>query len=140
MPKMLRLAAAETGGTYPVYVTPEQTARMRAAMGRERWVCVQQVAVLEADPAKARKIARGVLAFYLTLPHYLRTFRSHGFSDADFADGGSDRLVDALVAWGDEKSIRARVRAHYDAGATHVCLAMVPTDDERALQLLSPLK
>ena len=143
LPKMLQLAAAETNGTYPVYVTPEQTARMRAAIGRDKWLCVQQVAVLETDAAKARAVARGVLAFYLTLPNYVRTFRNHGFADADFVDGGSDRLVDALIAWGDEKSIRARIRAHYDAGATHVCLAMVPAQgdaptDERALQLLSP--
>ncbi len=140
MPKMLQLAAAETSGTYPVYVTPEQTARMRAAIGRDKWLCVQQVAILETDTAKARKIARSVLGFYLQLPNYVRTFRNHGFADADFADGGSDRIVDALIAWGDEKSIRARVRAHYDAGATHVCLALVPTQDDRALQLLSPLK
>ena len=69
----------------------------------------------------------------------MRTYRNHGIVDADFAGGGSDRLVDSLIAWGDEKSIRARVRAHYDAGATHVCLAMVP-QDERVLQLLSPSK
>jgi probable F420-dependent oxidoreductase len=148
LPKMLQLAAAETSGTYPVYVTPDQTARMRAAIGRERWLCVQQVAALESDAAKARAIGRGVLGFYLQLPNYVRTFRHHGFADADFAGGGSDRLVDALIAWGDEKSIHARVRAHYDAGATHVCLAMVPPLgdtrgrtlplDERALELLSP--
>jgi probable F420-dependent oxidoreductase len=139
MPKMLQLAATETSGTYPVYVTPEQTARMRAAIGPDKWLCVQQVATLESDAAKARAVGRGVLAFYLQLPNYVRTFRNHGFVDADFAGGGSDRLVDSLIAWGDEKSIRARVRAHYDAGATHVCLAMVP-QDERVLQLLSPSK
>ncbi len=139
LPKMLQLAAAETSGTYPVYVTPEQTARMRAAIGPDRWLCVQQVAILETDATKARGIARGVLSFYLQLPNYVRTFRNHGFADGDFVDGGSDRLVDALIAWGDEKSIRGRVRAHYEAGATHVCLAMIP-QDERVLQLLSPSK
>jgi len=138
MPKMLELAAAQTGGTYPVFVTPERTARMRAAIGPEKWLCVQQVAVHETDAAKARAIGRGVLGFYLQLPNYARTFRHHGFTEADLSDGGSDRLVDALVAWGDEASIRARVRAHYDAGATHVCLALVPTPDERVLRLLSP--
>ena len=111
MPKMLELAAAETKGTYPVYVTPEQTARMRAAIGPDKWLCVQQVATLETDAAKARAGARSVLGFYLQLPNYLRTFRNHGFTAADLADGGSDRLVDALIAWGDEKSIRSRVRA-----------------------------
>ncbi len=148
MPKMLQLAAAETNGTFPVYVTPEQTARMREAMGPAKWICVQQVSILETDAAKARRTARSVLAFYLTLPNYLRSFKSMGFGDADFADGGSDRLVDGLIAWGDEKAIRNRVAAHYQAGATHVSITLVPTAantrerslpvDEHALEVLSP--
>jgi probable F420-dependent oxidoreductase len=148
MPKMLQLATTETSGTFPVYITPEQTARMREAMAPDKWVCVQQVAILEHDAAKARRTARSVLAFYLTLPNYLRSFRQMGFNDADFADGGSDRLVDGLIAWGNEKSIRDRVTAHYRAGATHVCLTLVPAAaatgerslpvDERALEALAP--
>jgi probable F420-dependent oxidoreductase len=148
MPKMLQLAAAETDGTFPVYITPEQTARMRAAMGISKWICIQQVALLEPDPAKARRAARKVLAFYLTLPNYLASFRAMGFTDADFADGGSDRIVDGLIAWGDEKTIRDRVAAHYKAGATHVSLTVVPSGgtslertiapDMRAFEALAP--
>jgi probable F420-dependent oxidoreductase len=148
MPKMLQLAAAETNGAFPVYVTPEQTARMRAAVGADKWICVQQAALLEKDPAKARRAGRKVLAFYLTLRNYLSSFRNMGFGDADFADGGSDRLVDGLIAWGDELAIRARVATHYKAGATHVSLTVVPAEgtslertilpDERAFEALAP--
>ena len=148
MPKMLELAAAETNGTFPVYITPEQTARMRAAIGADKWICIQQVALLEKDPVKARRVGRKVLAFYLTLPNYLSSFRSMGFGDADFAEGGSDRLVDGLIAWGAEDAIRERVSAHYKAGATHVCLTVVPAEGtsldrtiaphEHALEVLAP--
>jgi len=148
MPKMLQLAAAETNGTFPVYITPEQTARMRKTLGPDKWVCVQQVAILESDTPKARHTARGVLAFYLNLPNYVRSFRSMGFDDADFANGGSDRLVDAMIACGDEQTIRDRVAALYRSGATHVTMTMVPVEagtheralpvDERALEVLAP--
>ena len=148
MPKMLALAGAETNGTFPVYVTPEQTARMRETLGPDKWICIQQVAILETDRAIALRTARGVLAFYLTLPNYLRSFKSMGFGDADFANGGSDRLVDALIVNGDEKTIRDRIAAHYHAGATHVCVTLVPPQvstserslpiDEKALEILAP--
>lgn len=148
MPKMLQLAAVETNGTFPVYITPEQTARMRASIGPDKWICIQQVALLEKDAAKARRAARKVLAFYLQLPNYLSSFRSMGFGDADFAGGGSDRIVDGLIAWGEEQAIRERVKAHYSAGATHVCLTVVPSEgaslertilpDEHALEVLAP--
>jgi len=148
MPKMLQLAGAETNGTFPVYVTPEQAARMRKTLGPDKWICIQQVAILETDRATALRTARGVLAFYLTLPNYLRSFKSMGFDDADFANGGSDRLVDALIVSGNEKVIRDRVAAHYRAGATHVCVTLVPAQvstreralpvDERALEALAP--
>jgi probable F420-dependent oxidoreductase len=150
MPRMLELAAAETNGTFPVYVTPEQTARMRSTLGAGKWICIQQVALLEKDPLKARSAARKVLAFYLTLPNYLSSFKSMGFGDADFADGGSDRIVDGLIAWGDEDAISKRVTAHYSAGATHVCMTVLPSEgtslertilpDQHALQVLAPAR
>ena len=82
--------------------------------------------ILETDPATARAIARGHMAMYLGLPNYANNLRSLGFGDDDLADGGSDRLVDAIVAWGDIDAIRARVRAHHDAGADHVCIQVLP--------------
>ena len=84
--------------------------------------------MLETDPTKARAIARLHLADYLGLPNYSNNWKRQGFTDDDLADGGSDRLVDALVVWGDEAAIAARVQAHRDAGADHVCIQVL-TDD-----------
>lgn len=147
LPKMLALAASETDGTLPTYITPERTAQIRAQFGPKKRICVQQVAMLETDATKARAAIRGVIAFYLGLPNYLQSLRLMGFGDDDFANGGSERLVDAMVAWGDEKKIRERVAAHYQAGATHVCVTPVRSDgsardrarpDDRALEALAP--
>jgi hypothetical protein len=88
-------------------------------------ICVQQISVLEKDPDKARAAVRGLIGFYLGLPNYLQSFKLMGFDESDFADGGSDRIVDAIVAWGDEQAIRDRVVAQYKAGATHVCITPV---------------
>ena len=81
--------------------------------------------MLETDPAKARAAAREYMNLYLSLPPYRTNLGLLGFSEADFADGGSDRLVDAIVAWGDEKAIASRVQAHRDAGADHVCIQVL---------------
>jgi probable F420-dependent oxidoreductase len=125
LPKMLRLVAAEADGTLPTFVTPERVAEIRAAVGPDKLICVQQISVLEKDASKARAAIRGLIGFYLGLPNYLQSFKLMGFGDSDFAGGGSDRLVDAVVAWGDEQAIRDRVAAHYKAGATHVCITPV---------------
>lgn len=77
------------------------------------------------DPGHARNTARGFLAPVFTMPHYVRSLRRQGFAEDDFADGGSDRLIDACVAWGDVETIAERVRAHHDAGADHVALHVI---------------
>jgi probable F420-dependent oxidoreductase len=155
LPKMLQLVAAEADGTIPTFVTPERTAQIRAAIGPGKLICVQQVSMLEKDPGQARAAIRGFIGFYLGLPNYIQSFRLMGFNDADFAGGGSDRIVDAMVAWGDDDAIRDRVAAHYKAGATHVCITPVglagawrrgsqgsaaerSMPDERALEALAP--
>jgi len=125
-PKMLELAAERTQGAHPYFIPVEHTAFAREVMGDRGWLCPEQAVVLEEDPSKAREIARGHMAMYLTLPNYTRSLNRFGFTDADFADGGSDRLVDAIVAWGDEEAIAKRVAAHHDAGADHVCLQVLP--------------
>ena len=125
LPKMLRLVAAEADGTLPTFVTPERTAQIRAEIGPDKLICVQQISVLEKDPGKARAAIRGLIGFYLGLPNYLQSFKLMGFDESDFAGGGSDRIVDAIVAWGDEQAIRDRVAAQYKAGATHVCITPV---------------
>ena len=131
-PKMLELARARTAGTHPYLVTPELTAAARAGIGPDLLVASEQGVVLETDPTKAREIARQHLKTYLGLPNYSNNWKRQGFTDDDIADGGSDRLVDALVVWGDEDAIAARVQAHRDAGADHVCIQVL-TSDPRAL-------
>jgi probable F420-dependent oxidoreductase len=95
-------------------------------MGPDAWLMPEQMAVLESDPAAARAIARRTMATYLQLPNYVNNLRRLGWTDDDFADGGSERLVDAIVVWGDEAAIRARVDDHHAAGANHVCVQVLP--------------
>jgi len=140
-PKMLELAAELADGAHPYNVTPEHTRQARALLGAGKLLCVEQAAILETSPTDARAIARRFLDIYLGLPNYVDHWRRLGFTDADFAGGGSDRLVDALFAWGDEKAIRARIDEHWQAGADHVCIQAVgrtALPDERLLALLAP--
>ena len=129
-PKMLDLARTRTAGTHPYLVTPEHTRVAREAVGADRLVASEQGVVLDTDPDRARATARLHLATYLGLPNYANNWRRLGYTDDDIADGGSDRLVDALVVWGDESTIAARVQEHRDAGADHVCVQVL-TDDPR---------
>jgi probable F420-dependent oxidoreductase len=133
-PKMLQLARTRAGGAHPYLVTPEHTKVARDALGDGPLVAPEQGVVLETDATKAREIARLHLATYLSLPNYANNWRRLGYTDDDIANGGSDRLVDALVAWGDEAAIAARVKEHVDAGADHVCIQVL-TEDPTALPL-----
>jgi probable F420-dependent oxidoreductase len=142
-PKMLALAAQKARGAHPYFVPPEHTARAREILGRGPWLCPEQMVLLETSPSKAREIARRNMTIYTGLPNYQNNLRELGFSDADFAGGGSDRLVDAIVAWGDERAIAARIQAHHDAGADHVCIQPFrpdgkPGPDLRVLEALAP--
>jgi probable F420-dependent oxidoreductase len=142
-PKMLALAGRRTRGAHPYFVPPEHTARARAILGNGPWLCPEQMVLLETDASKAREVARRQLAIYTTLPNYQNNLRELGFTDADFANSGSNRLVDAIVAWGDEQAIAARIRAHHDAGADHVCIQPFrpdggPGPDLRVLEALAP--
>jgi probable F420-dependent oxidoreductase len=124
-PKMLQLAAERTEGAHTYLVTPEHTAESRVVLGPDRLLCPEQAVYLETDPERARKVGRAHTAVYVRLPNYQANLRRMGFNDDDFADGGSDRLVDAIVAWGDLDQITSRVRAHFDAGADHVCVQVL---------------
>jgi probable F420-dependent oxidoreductase len=140
-PKMLGLSAELADGAHPYNVTPEHTRQARGLLGADKLLCVEQAAILATTPAEGRATARRFLAVYLGLPNYVDNWRRLGFSDADFAGGGSDRLVDALIVWGDEKAIRGRIDEHWQAGADHVCVqAIGPTaqPDEHLLALLAP--
>ena len=127
-PKMLELARARSAGTHPYLVTPELTAKARAGIGPDGLVACEQGVVLDTNPATARATARLHLKTYLGLPNYSNNWKRQGFTDEDIADGGSDHLVDALVVWGDEATIAARVQAHRDAGADHVCIQVLSDD------------
>ena len=127
-PKMLALSAEMTDGAHPYNVTPEHTAMARKIIGPDKKLYVEQKVLLESDPEKARAKAREALSFYLGLPNYSNNWDRLGFSKADYQGGGSDALMDAMVAWGDEKAVRKRIEEHFQAGADHVCIQ--PLDDE----------
>jgi probable F420-dependent oxidoreductase len=142
-PRMLELAMGETMGTVTALMPPESVAAMRAAIGPGKWICAQQVVMLETDAARARAAARKFLHFYLGSPTYHTHLRALGFTDADLAGDGSDRLIDALVAWGDEQRVRECLEAHLDAGANHVVISALSSagghrPDERALEAMAP--
>jgi probable F420-dependent oxidoreductase len=142
-PKMLALAAREARGTHTYLCLPEHTKRAREVMGPDAWVCPSVIVLLERDTAKARARARQHLSFYASQDNYQRILLTQGFTRADFENGGSDRLIDTVVAWGSEEQIRERIDAHLVAGATHVCLMPLRSDhnalpDERALEAFAP--
>jgi probable F420-dependent oxidoreductase len=140
-PKMLELSREQADGAHPYNVPPEHTSQARALLGPGKLLCVEQGVILETDPAVARGIARRFLALYLGLPNYVDNWRRLGFVDADFAAGGSDRLVDAVIAWGDERTLRTRLEEHWQAGADHVCVQALGPEgraDDRLLALLAP--
>jgi probable F420-dependent oxidoreductase len=140
-PKMLALSAEMADGAHPYNVPPQHTQQARAVLGTGKLLCVEQAAILETNPAQARSSAREFLSIYLGLPNYVDNWRRLGFTDKDLAGGGSDRLVDAIVVWGDERAIRARIDEHWQAGADHVCvqaLGRSAVPDERLLGLLAP--
>jgi probable F420-dependent oxidoreductase len=138
-PKMLDLAATRAAGAHPYLVPVEHTAVAREAMGPEPVLAPELAVVLDTDPASARAAARDYLRLYLGLPNYTGNLRVLGFTDDDFAGGGSDRLVDAIVAWGDVDAVRLRVREHLDAGADHVCIQPVPAGGSVGLDTLADL-
>jgi probable F420-dependent oxidoreductase len=127
-PRMLELAAERAAGALTYNATPEATAWARSILGSGPLLAVEQAVAVEEDPAEARRIGREYIAVYLTLPNYVRAWERAGFGPEDHADGGSDRLVDAMVAWGSPEAIADRVRAHLDAGADHVCLQVLEAD------------
>jgi probable F420-dependent oxidoreductase len=124
-PRMLELAAARALGAHSYFVPVEHTAAAREVLGEGPMLCPEQAVVLETDAEVARTAARQHMATYLGLPNYTNNLRRLGWTDAHLSDGGSDELVDAIVAWGDEQAVVDRVRAHLDAGADHVCVQVL---------------
>jgi probable F420-dependent oxidoreductase len=137
-PKMLELAASRTRGAHPYFTPPEHTAMAREVMGEGPLLAPEQAFLLETDPGRARTQAREHMTYYLRLDNYRRNLLRLRFTEDDLSDGGSDRLVDAIVAWGDVDAVRDRVKAHLDAGADHVCIQAVGADPTAALRLVAP--
>jgi probable F420-dependent oxidoreductase len=142
-PKMLDLAARETRGTVTAMTTPEGVTKIRTAIGPDKWIYAQQVVMFEPDAARARAAARKFLHFYLGSPTYHTHLRAIGFSDDDLSGEGSDRLVDALVVWGDSERLRRCVDDHLAAGADHVIINAISSSgghrpDVEALKALAP--
>jgi probable F420-dependent oxidoreductase len=127
-PRMLALARERALGSHPYLVTPEHTRIARETLGPDALLAPEQTVVLEEDPDTARTIARGWLARYLQLPNYTSNWLRTGFDQEDVERGGSDRLVDALVAWGGVDAVRAKVDAQRTAGADHVAIQVVTAD------------
>ncbi len=141
---MLRLSAEKADGAHPYFVPPEHTAWARGILGPDALLCPEQMLLRETDADTARRIARSHMATYTTLDNYRNNLRQFGFEDADFENSGSDKLVDAIVGWGDESALRERVDAHWRAGADHVCVQAIMDGTERGpdmalLELLAPL-
>lgn len=129
-PKMLALASEKAAGAHPYWTTPDHTAQAREIMGPEALLCVEQKCVRTTDPEVAYARADEQLALYATLPNYRNNWLRLGFTD-DEIDSRDPRFIDAVVAWGTEEQIAERIRAHYDAGASHVCIQAVPPDGSR---------
>jgi probable F420-dependent oxidoreductase len=148
-PRMLRLAADRSWGAHTYLVPVDHTPVAREALGDGPMLLVEQAVVLSTDEGEAREVARRYLQTYLPLPNYTANLLRLGFGEDDLEGGGSDKLVDAVVAWGDVEAVVERVKAHRDAGADHVCLQVldrdataVPMDQWRALAeaLVTPRK
>jgi probable F420-dependent oxidoreductase len=140
---MLELAKTHADGALPYNSTPEHTKQARQILGPGKLLAVEQKCILETNPATARAAARKFIALYLPLDNYRNLWKRLGFTEQDFENGGSDRWIDAVFAWGDEKTVRARLQAHLDAGADHVSVQAVRNDGEmviceKTLQALAP--
>jgi probable F420-dependent oxidoreductase len=138
-PKMLALSAARTGGAHPYFVPVEHTRFARDVMGPDAYLAPEQAAVIETDPGTARAVARDHMERYLLLDNYRSNLLRLGWSETDVSDGGSDDLVDAIVAWGPAEAVAERVAAHHEAGADHVGIQLLGGGDEVPLSGLEEL-
>ncbi len=143
---MLTLAAEKTRGALPYFTSPEHTAIARQTMGPDAWLCVEQKVILESDPEVARKVARAAASMYTGLANYRNNWLRLGFEVEDIDNGGSDRFIDRLFAWGSEDEIRHRINSHLEAGADHVCIQPINPNgqlgdpDWAVLEALAPAK
>jgi probable F420-dependent oxidoreductase len=129
-PKVLKLSAERSAGAHPYLTTPEHTAEARQLLGPDAFIAPEHKVVLTTDSEQARAVGRKALEIYLNLTNYLNSWKRLGFSDEDVAKPGSDRLVDAVVAYGTTEAIAARLKEHLDAGADHVPVQVLTSPDK----------
>jgi probable F420-dependent oxidoreductase len=127
-PKALAITKARAAGAHPYNVPPEHTAWARGVLGPSARLLPEHKVFFGTDPSVARDVARRALAIYLGLPNYVNNLLRFGLTEADVADGGSDRLVDTLVAWGSDEAVAARIREHLDAGADQVAVQVLTAE------------
>ncbi len=144
-PKMLELAASHADGAHPFGTTPGHTAEAREILGPDKLLLVEQRVLLETETTKARAIGRGLVTGFASMTNYRRSMLRMGYTETDFAGGGSNRAADMMLAWGDIDAIRGRIQEHWDAGADQVAVQVMPADgglmtpgDEEVLALLAP--
>jgi probable F420-dependent oxidoreductase len=143
LPKMMGVGAEYSDGIITALMPPSHIAKMRVQLGPSKWLLAQQMVMLENDAGKARAAVREFMRFYLNAPPYQRNFKLMGFDESDMRHGGSDRLIDAIIAWGDERHLRERIDDHYRAGADHVYLIPLSADggrlpEMRVVEALAP--
>jgi probable F420-dependent oxidoreductase len=132
-PLMLKLSAEMTQGALPYNTTPKHTAEAKKILGPSKWLAIEQKVTIETDPAKARALGREELSRYMVLDNYRNAWLEMGFSEADLSNGGSDSFIDQMVLWGTAEEVKTKLRAHFDAGATHVAIQPVhPIGDTAA--------
>jgi probable F420-dependent oxidoreductase len=138
-PKMIKLAGERGAGIHPYFTTAAHTKGAREILGAGPLLVPEQKVLIEPDLAKAREIARPTVNFYLDLPNYVNNFRREGFADADFADGGSDRLIDTLIGLGTVEQAVRPVKAHLEAGADQVAVQVLGADGDALVERLTQL-
>jgi len=121
-PKMLDLAGERTAGTHPYFTTVDHTRFARERLGRGKLVAPEVACVVDSDPGRAKAVARDYAKLYLGLSNYTNNLLEFDFTEDDVVDGGSDRLIDAVIPQGSAEQIAEVIRAHLDAGADHVCV------------------
>ena len=137
-PRVLTLSAQRSAGAHPYLTTPEHTAQARDVIGPSAFLAPEHKVALTTDPEKARAVGRRALDIYFNLANYRNSWKRLGFSDDEVARPGSDRLVDAVVAYGTADQIAARLKQHLDAGADHVAVQVL-TKDENLVPALAEL-
>jgi probable F420-dependent oxidoreductase len=124
-PLMLKLSAQMTRGALPYNTIPKHTAEAAKILGPGKWLAIEQKVTIETDPVKARALGREELSRYLVLDNYRNAWLEMGFTEADLSNGGSDAFIDQMMLWGTADQVKAKLRAHFDAGATHVAIQPV---------------